>query len=120
MERVLLGYWRSSSSWRVRIALNWKGLPYGTVPVHLVKDGGAQHHPEHRAVNPMGQVPVLLEEGIPLSQSMAILEYLEETHPDLPASGPSSGSRPGPAVRRGHQQRHSTHPEPSRDAVPQA
>ena len=84
MERVLLGYWRSSSSWRVRIALNWKGLPYGTVPVHLVKDGGAQHHPEHRAVNPMGQVPVLLEEGIPLSQSMAILEYLEETHPEPP------------------------------------
>ena len=84
MDRVLLGYWRSSSSWRVRIALNWKGLSYETVPVHLVQDGGHQHRPEHRAVNPMRQVPVLLEEGEPLAQSMAILEYLEERHPEPP------------------------------------
>ena len=84
MERVLLGYWRSSSSWRVRIALNWKGLAYETVPVHLVADGGRQHRPEHRALNPMRQVPVLLEDGRPLSQSVAILEYLEERHPEPP------------------------------------
>ena len=82
MERVLLGYWRSSSSWRVRIALNWKGLPYGTVPVHPQRRRRTAP-PRAPRRNPMGQVPVLLEEGIPLSQSMAILEYLEETHPDL-------------------------------------
>ncbi len=84
MSRVLLGYWRSSSSWRVRIALNWKALSYETVPVHLVADGGRQHRPEHRAMNPMRQVPVLLEDGVPLSQSVAILEYLEERYPEPP------------------------------------
>ena len=84
MGRTLLGYWRSSSTWRVRIALNWKGPSHRTVPVHLVKDGGLQHRPEHRAVNPMRQVPVLLEDGVPLAQSVAILEYLEERHPQPP------------------------------------
>ena len=84
MGRILHGYWRSSCSWRVRIALNWKGLTYETVPVHLVDDGGWQHRPQHRAVNPMGQVPVLLEDGVPLAQSVAILEYLEERYPDPP------------------------------------
>ena len=84
MQRILRGYWRSSSSWRVRIALNWKGLSYETVPVHLVADGGHQHRPEHRALNPMGQVPVLLEDDFALSQSVAILEYLEERHPEPP------------------------------------
>ncbi|MEC8424682.1 MAG: maleylacetoacetate isomerase, partial [Myxococcota bacterium] len=53
-------------------------------PVHLVEDGGAQHRSEHRAVNPMRQVPVLLEDGVPLAQSMAILEYIEERHPSPP------------------------------------
>lgn len=84
MSRVLLGYWRSSSSWRVRIALHWKGLSFDNVPVHLVADGGRQHTPEHRAVNPMRQVPVLLDDGRPLTQSVAILEYLEECHPEPP------------------------------------
>ena len=84
MQRTLMGYWRSSCSWRVRIALNWKGLPYETSPVHLVADGGWQHRPEHRAVNPMRQVPVLVDGGMALSQSVAILEYLEERHPEPP------------------------------------
>lgn len=81
MGYVLRGYWRSSSSWRVRIALNWKGLSYENVPVHLVADGGHQHGDAHRAVNPMREVPVLLADGVPLAQSVAILEYLEEAHP---------------------------------------
>jgi maleylpyruvate isomerase len=88
----LHGYWRSSCSWRVRIALNLKGLPYEYVPVHLVKDGGEQHSAAYRALNPMRTVPTLeFTEGgrvHHLSQSLAILEYLEERHPSpalLPA-----------------------------------
>ena len=78
----LYGYWRSSSAWRVRIALEWKGLPWDNVPVHLVQGGGQQHLPEHEARNPMRQVPVLeLEDGRHLGQSVAIIEYLEERHP---------------------------------------
>lgn len=85
----LYGYWRSSASWRVRIALNLKGLGYEYVPVHLVRDGGEQHGADHQARNPMRQVPVLeVEGGRLISQSLAILEYLEEVHPEpalLPA-----------------------------------
>jgi len=82
MGLILRGYWRSSSTWRVRIALNWKGLSYETLPVHLVEDGGQQHSAEHRALNPMREVPVLMVDGQSLAQSVAILEYLEEAHPE--------------------------------------
>ncbi len=82
---TLYGYWRSSASWRVRIALQLKGIPYQVVPVNLVKDGGEQWQPEHQARNPMSQVPVLewqqAGETRRLSQSMAIIEYLDETGP---------------------------------------
>ncbi|MAY81800.1 MAG: maleylacetoacetate isomerase [Deltaproteobacteria bacterium] len=84
MSLVLRSYWRSSCSWRVRIGLNWKQLPYDIVPVHLVADGGQQHSDTHRALNPSRELPVLLVDGEPLAQSVAILEYLEETHPDPP------------------------------------
>ena len=81
----LFGYWRSSSSWRVRIALHTKGVAFENVPVHLVRGGGEQLATAHRARNPMGQVPVLqLEGGTTLAQSMAILEYLEERYPEPP------------------------------------
>ena len=80
MENLqLYTYFRSSAAYRVRIALNLKGLDYASVAVHLVKDGGQQHSLEYRKLNPMGGVPVLLAQGAALSQSMAILEYLEET-----------------------------------------
>ena len=82
MGLVLRSYWRSSCSWRVRIALNLKGLSYETVSVHLVADGGQQHGEEHRSLNPMRELPVLLVDGEPIAQSMGILEYLEETHPE--------------------------------------
>ncbi|KFE62689.1 maleylacetoacetate isomerase [Hyalangium minutum] len=81
----LYSYWRSSCSWRVRIALNLKGLSYSYEAVHLVKDGGQQNSDAYRALNPMRTVPTLeLEEGGQvrrLSQSVAILEYLEERYP---------------------------------------
>ncbi|MFL5345393.1 MAG: maleylacetoacetate isomerase [Hyalangium sp.] len=80
----LYSYWRSSCSWRVRIALNLKGLAYTYEAVHLLKDGGQQHSEAYRALNPMRTVPTLeWEEGgvvRRLSQSVAILEYLEERY----------------------------------------
>lgn len=78
----LYGYWRSSSSWRVRTVLALKGVEYDQEPVHLVLEGGQQHSAAHRARNALAQVPVLeLDDGRHLTQSMAIMEYLEEAHP---------------------------------------
>lgn len=80
----LHGYFRSSASFRVRIALNWKGLDYQSLPVHLVRGGGEQFAPGFTALNPAALVPVLEDEGRVLTQSLAIIEYLEETHPQPP------------------------------------
>jgi maleylacetoacetate isomerase len=76
---VLYGYWRSSSAYRVRIALNLKGIEVHHRPVHLVRDGGEQHGLHYRAVNPLGLVPALVHDGHTIVQSMTICEYLEET-----------------------------------------
>lgn len=84
MIPVLYGYWRSSCSWRVRIALNLKGIDYANVPVHLVKDGGEQNTPEHLARNPMAQVPAFTVSGGTLSQSLPIIEFIDEMHPEPP------------------------------------
>ncbi|MBL91164.1 MAG: maleylacetoacetate isomerase [Myxococcales bacterium] len=81
MALTLRSYYRSSCSWRVRIALNWKGLNYKTLPVHLVNNGGEQYGFEMRRKNPMREVPVLSSGQGDLAQSMAILEYLEEVQP---------------------------------------
>lgn len=81
---LLYGYWRSSSAYRVRIALNLKGLAYRQQPVHLVRGGGEQHRPGYREVNPLGLVPALRHGPHTLVQSMAICEYLEETFPRPP------------------------------------
>jgi maleylacetoacetate isomerase len=81
----LYSYFRSSAAYRVRIALNLKGIAYETTSVHLVKDGGHNYRPEFRAVNPQMRVPVLVTDGgDTLIQSVAIIEYLEETHPEPP------------------------------------
>jgi len=81
----LYSYFRSSAAYRVRIALNLKGLPYEMVPIHLIKDGGRHRAPEFRAINPQMRVPALeLSNGEVLTQSLAIIEYLDETHRDPP------------------------------------
>jgi maleylpyruvate isomerase len=81
----LYSYFRSSAAYRVRIALNLKGIAYDTIPIHLIKDGGHNKRPEFRAINPQMRVPVLVTpHGDILTQSLAIIEYLDETHPEPP------------------------------------
>jgi maleylpyruvate isomerase len=84
----LYGYWRSSSAWRVRIALGLKGVAFDNVPVHLVRAGGEQFRPEFVELNPLSQVPVLEFEQHGkierLTQSVAIVEYLDETIAEPP------------------------------------
>ncbi|OWW18599.1 maleylacetoacetate isomerase [Noviherbaspirillum denitrificans] len=95
----LYSYFRSSASYRVRIALNLKGLPYEVVPVHLLRNGGEQFSPEYRKLNPDALVPALVDEvdGVQraLTQSLAIIEYLDETHPAPPLL-------PGDPIDRAH------------------
>ncbi len=85
----LYTYFRSSAAYRVRIALNLKALPYDAVPVHLLRDGGQQHCADYASRNPSELVPTLEDQAQTITQSLAILEYLEETHP-LPALLPRS------------------------------
>jgi maleylacetoacetate isomerase len=80
----LYGFWRSLATYRVRTALALKGIDAEQVSINLLQ--GKQHSDEYRAINPQGAVPTLIVDGgpPPLFQSMAILEYLEETHPEPP------------------------------------
>jgi maleylpyruvate isomerase len=81
----LYSYFRSSAAFRVRIALNLKGLAYETSSVHLVKEGGHNRRPEYRAINPQMRVPTLITDGgDTLIQSLAIIDYLDETYPEPP------------------------------------
>ena len=84
----LYSYFRSSAAYRLRIALHLKGLAFDTVPVHLLKGGGEQLQSAYRAINPAALVPALNidadNDGTTLTQSLAIMEYLDETHPDQP------------------------------------
>jgi maleylacetoacetate isomerase/maleylpyruvate isomerase len=80
----LYNYFRSSASFRVRIALALKGLDYDYVPVHLLKEGGQQFSAGFKAMNPAALVPVLDDDGTVLTQSLAIIEYLDETRPQVP------------------------------------
>jgi maleylpyruvate isomerase len=82
---ILYGYFRSSAAYRVRIALNLKGLAYEPISIHLQKEGGMNLKPEYRAINPQMRVPALkLDSGAVLTQSLAIIDYLDETHPQPP------------------------------------
>ncbi|XP_034381166.1 maleylacetoacetate isomerase isoform X1 [Cyclopterus lumpus] len=78
---VLHGYFRSSCSWRVRIAFALKGIEYDHVPVNLIKDGGQQLTEQYKKLNPMLQVPAVELDGITLSQSLAVIQYIDETRP---------------------------------------
>ncbi|WP_175877546.1 maleylacetoacetate isomerase [Burkholderia sp. BCC0097] len=78
----LYSYFRSSASYRVRIALNLKQLPFDYAPVHMLRDGGEQLKDAYRALNPDGVVPTLIDGDATLQQSLAIIEYLDETHPE--------------------------------------
>ncbi len=79
---TLYSYWRSSAAWRVRIALALKALPHDIQPVHLLKDGGQQHQADYRRLNPQARVPTLLDGERVLTQSLAIIEYLDECYPE--------------------------------------
>jgi maleylacetoacetate isomerase len=81
----LYGYWRSSATYRLRIALNLKEIEYEYIPVHLVKDGGEQHQQNYKSLNPTELVPTLIDDeyDLVLNQSMAIIEYLDERYPAI-------------------------------------
>ena len=84
----LYSYFRSSAAYRVRIALNLKELPYEIIPVHLLRNGGEQNTPEYRRLNPAALVPALVDnqsgDAGALTQSLAIIEYLDEAYPKPP------------------------------------
>lgn len=82
-DRILYGYWRSSAAYRVRIALNLKELSYQQRSIHLVKNGGEQHSADYQNLNPNQLVPVLVDGGVTLNQSLAIIDYLDETYPEV-------------------------------------
>lgn len=81
----LYSFFRSSAAYRTRIALNLKGLPYETVPVHLTRDGGQQRTVGFRSINPQMRVPALtISGGETLTQSLAMIDYLDEVYPQPP------------------------------------
>ncbi len=81
---ILYDYFRSTACYRVRLALNIKNIAYEKIEVHLVNNGGEQHSPEYLKINPQGLVPSLDIDGYSITQSLAIIDYLEETFPQIP------------------------------------
>ncbi|TBZ22486.1 maleylacetoacetate isomerase [Rhizobium leguminosarum] len=90
-EVVLYDYWRSSASYRVRIALNLLGIDYKTVPINLLE--GAHKTPDYLTLNPQGLVPTLVIDGGTLTQSLAIIEYLAELRPEYGLLPPDIADR---------------------------
>ncbi|MEO1881334.1 MAG: maleylacetoacetate isomerase [Methylococcales bacterium] len=84
MSIILYSYYRSSASYRVRIALNLKALDYQVHPVNLLKQGGQQHDTDYLSLNPQALVPTFVDENILLTQSSSIIEYLEDKYPHPP------------------------------------
>jgi maleylacetoacetate isomerase len=125
MSTILYQFWRSTASWRVRWALAIKGVAFESVAVDIL--AGEQSTPEHLARNPMGRVPALFIDGRWLGESVAILEYLEETRPAEPLYPKDHWARARvrqvvelvnagiqPLQNNGVYQRHSTDPEEQR------
>ena len=81
MAVKLYSYFRSSASYRVRIALNLKNISYEYIPIHLLNNGGEQLKTAYKSINPMAQVPTLVHDGKALAQSMAIIQYIDEQWP---------------------------------------
>lgn len=106
VKPVFYNYFRSSASYRVRIALALKNIPFDYLPVHLNRNGGEQFSREYRSINPQSLVPVFVEGSFTLSQSLAIIEYLDEKFPRPAARNPqphavaASSSRAWLAARR--------------------
>jgi len=115
----LYGYFRSSAAFRVRIALNLKGQSYDTAAIHLRRND--QSTSDYRGVNPQGLVPALDDGGEILIQSMALLEYLDELHPEPPLL-PKKADRPSadPCARRHRRLRHPPDQQSARAALPDA
>ena len=84
MNTQLYSFWRSSAAFRVRIALNLKGMDYEIIPVHLLKDGGGQRAPEYASKNPNRLVPLYTDGTHTIHQSLAIIEYLDEVQKNPP------------------------------------
>jgi maleylacetoacetate isomerase len=81
MSYTLYSYWRSSCAYRVRIALHYKNIDHQIVPIHLLKNGGEQHSADYKKINPAGTIPALqLPDGRLITQSLAIIEYLDDVH----------------------------------------
>ena len=78
----LYSYWRSSSAYRVRLALELKRIHYENIPVNLIRDGGEQHREVYRGLNPLGLVPCLVDDDFVLTQSLAMFHYLEARFPE--------------------------------------
>lgn len=89
----LYTYFRSSAAYRVRIALHLKGIAFDSLPVHLLRDGGQQLLPAYRAINPAALVPTLVDGEVRISQSLAIIEYLDEMHAQAPLLPPDAAGR---------------------------
>ena len=85
----LYTYWRSSACYRVRIALNLKGLAYESVPIHLITEGGEQHREAFREINPQELIPVLQHGERVFRQSLAVIEYLDEAFDEFPRLMPA-------------------------------
>jgi len=100
----LYSYFRSSAAFRVRIALNLKGLSYETAAIHLRRND--QSTPDYRGVNPQGLVPALEDGGQILIQSMAIMEYLDEVQPEPPLLPAARRPGAGSGARRHRRLRH--------------